>query len=453
MEQTMIHDIECERQLLGNLLLSFRAYDNENVAELLDEDCFYNLNCREIYSAIKHIADRGDIPDIISVSATIAKSGGLTDQMAVVNLMADAISTANIYNLALRLKELKLRRKMWELGHQLIVAGSTESEDIVEAQSTAKDTIESLFASNTAEVKSMTDTLSELREVIAYNRLNDRPIIGTPTGYSEIDKRGGLSPSDLVVVAGETSQGKTAFATSMVVSAIANNHPVAFYSMEMSRLQLTARIAAMNSGVNSSTLLQGRLTDMQTNQVEIGLRNINSDLLYFDDRSTSSIDSILSSIRTMKLKHNIAGAVVDYLQILSVNTRNANVEQQLGEIARRLKNIAKELNIWIIALSQLSRDKDSPVPSLGRLRASGQIAEAADIVALVYRPSVYDRRYPAPFEQASTDGTAMIDIAKSRNIGCFKFLCGFRAETTQFYDLKEVPMIDSNSNNNTLCPF
>lgn len=449
----MIHDVECERQLLGNLLLSFRAYDNDRLAEILDEDCFYDLSCREVYSAIKQVADRGDTPDIVSVAAAIARSGGVTDQLAVMTLSAEAVSTANLLNLSLRLKELKLRRRLWELGQRLVVTGSSETEDIVEAQAAAKDTIDSLFASDTADVRSMTDTLSELREVIAHNRLNDRPIIGTPTGYSEIDKRGGLSPSDLFVIAGETSQGKTAFATSMVVSAIANNHPVAFYSMEMSRLQLTARIAAMNSGVSSSTLLQGRLTDMQTSLFETSMRDFNSDLLFFDDRSTSSIDSVLSSIRTMKLRHNIAGAVVDYIQMFSVNTRSANVEQQLGEIARRLKNIAKELNIWIIALSQLSRDKDSPVPSLGRLRASGQIAEAADVVALVYRPSVYSRRYPAPFEQASTEGTAMIDIAKARNIGCFKFLCGFRAETTQFYDLKDVPIIDSNANNKTLCPF
>lgn len=138
------------------------------------------------------------------------------------------------------------------------------------------------------------------------------------------------------------------------------------------------------------------------------------------------------------MQKDIDGAVVDYLQILNVNSRSTSFsrEQAMGDAARRFKNLAKELNIWIIALSQLSRDSNCPEPNLNRLRDSGQIGEAADVVILVYRSEYYNRAYPAPFDNKDdypTDGTAMIDVAKGRNIGTFKFFMGFNKNTTNFF--------------------
>ena len=167
------------------------------------------------------------------------------------------------------------------------------------------------------------------------------------------------------------------------------------------------------------------------------------DCLFFDDESTSNIDTILLSIRKMKMKYDIKGATVDYLQILSVNSKTANTrEQQMGDAARRLKNLAKELNIWIIALSQLSRNSQEPEPSLSRLRDSGQIGEAADVVMFIYRPSLKGLTFPHPFEnipQEEVEHKAMINVAKGRNIGVFKFLVNFNAETTHFTDVREEP--------------
>lgn len=156
----------------------------------------------------------------------------------------------------------------------------------------------------------------------------------------------------------------------------------------------------------------------------------------------------------MKMKYDITGIVVDYLQILNVNMRNTNKEQQMGDVARRLKNIAKELNIWVLALSQLSRNKEDPTPSMARLRDSGQIAEAADTVMLIYRPEFYGKTsYPSGFNNVSVKGTALIDIAKGRNIGTMKFICGFNAPTTLFYDLDSVPTNATAGTYNDDCPF
>ena len=143
----------------------------------------------------------------------------------------------------------------------------------------------------------------------------------------------------------------------------------------------------------------------------------------------------------MVIKYHIEGVVIDYLQILTINKKSSNVEEAIAEAARRLKNIAKELNIWILALSQLSRDNSNPIPSVNRLRGSGQINEAADITILLYRPEVYNKRYPEPFQSTNPNGTALIDIAKGRNIGVFKFIAGFNAATTHFYELNERPIL------------
>ena len=133
-----------------------------------------------------------------------------------------------------------------------------------------------------------------------------------------------------------------------------------------------------------------------------------------------------------------SGAIIDYLQILSITNKTQTEEQFLGSVARRLKNLAKELNIWIIALSQLNRKNAENAPSLSDIRASGQIGEAADNVVFIYRPEVFNRSYPAPFASTSTQGTAMIDIAKGRSVGLKKFILGFKPEQTLFYNINDI---------------
>ena len=244
-------------------------------------------------------------------------------------------------------------------------------------------------------------------------------------------------PSELYVTDGFIVTHNTSLAIAFALSAAKNGDGVAFYSMEMKKEQIAARMIAIESGVPASEIMYSKLDSGRFEAIDRGIGKIYDKPVYFDDRSTSNIDTILASIRTMRLKYGIAGAVVDYLQILSVNMRGSNTEQQMGEAARRLKNLAKELDIWIIALSQLNRDNINPVPTLARLRASGQIAEAADVVALIYRPELYGKFYPEPFQHASTAGTAMIDIAKGRNIGLMRFLVGFDASTTRFHEIND----------------
>lgn len=244
-------------------------------------------------------------------------------------------------------------------------------------------------------------------------------------------------PSELYITDGFIVTHNTSLAIAFTLSAAKYGHGVAFYSMEMKKEQIAARMIAIESGIPANEIMYAKLDAGQFERIDRGIGKIYDKPVYFDDRSNSNIDTILASIRTMKLKYGISGAIVDYLQILSVNMRGSNTEQQMGEAARRLKNLAKELDIWIIALSQLNRDSLNPVPTLARLRASGQIAEAADVVMLIYRPELYGKYYPEPFQNADTHGTAMIDVAKGRNIGLTKFLVRFDAGVTRFYEMDD----------------
>jgi replicative DNA helicase len=205
-----------------------------------------------------------------------------------------------------------------------------------------------------------------------------------------------------------------------VLNAIQKGAKVAFYSMEMTKVQLTARLAAMMSGVSSSDLLYSTsLTPDQLARFDSALGALSGYKLYFDDKSTSNIEGILASIRSLKMKYDIDGVVVDYIQILNVNSKNSNKEQAMADAARRLKNIAKDLNIWVIALSQLNRGVESREgiegkrPQLSDLRESGAIEQDADIVCFIHRPEYYKIFQ----DERGNDlrGLAEIIIAKHRN--------------------------------------
>ena len=336
------------------------------------------------------------------------------------------------------MQDLGRRRKLWVVGQQLSKVGLSEEILTADAHQEAIESIGGVFEKADG-VFTLNDAMNSLNEIMVKNATVGGVTTGTKTGMERFDEKGGLQKSDLIIVAGETSQGKTSLALCMTRHAIENGAKVAFYSMEMTKEQLTARLLSAKTNIPANNILySGSLAPSEIRMIDDARGKLPGENLFFDDKSTSNIDSILLSIRMLKMQKDIDGAVVDYLQILNVNSRSTSFsrEQAMGDAARRFKNLAKELNIWIIALSQLSRDSNCPEPNLNRLRDSGQIGEAADVVILVYRAEYYNRAYPAPFDNKDdypTDGTAMIDVAKGRNIGTFKFFMGFNKNTTNFF--------------------
>jgi replicative DNA helicase len=426
-------NIEAERLVLGTVINNNRFPE---LLETLSEECFYDGFHMAVFRAIKKIHDRGDCPDAVAVMGELRRTGEFQVEKFTGLILNHAFEPGQ--HVAELIEKAK-RRQFFEVGSYLASNAFSEAEDIVDVMENARKMLEGMQMDVSDNIFPVKDAIANVFKQMDTN-LRDGTLetTGTKTGLKAFDeKSGGLQKSDLIIIAAETSQGKTSLALTVTRNAAVKGARIAFYSMEMRKEQLAARLMAMESGVPASGILYSRLQPYQFEKIDRSIRAIYNSKIYFDERGTSNIDVIVSSIRTMVLKYGIEGAVVDYLQILNVNMKGVNKEQQMGDVARRLKNLAKELNIWIIALSQLSRDGKNPIPSINRLRDSGQIAEAADVVMLVYRPECYGEQYPKPFHNEPTSGTAMIDVAKGRNIGLLKFICAFNAETSRFTNMDE----------------
>ena len=453
LEQVMVdsgimpHSVEVEESVLGTIIADANVLND--FRDLIVPDAFYITKNKEIYECILSLSDRGDHVDIITVFNECQKR-----KLDVTAFdIAQLTQKYNVFfseRVAILLEKYQWR-KMFEIGSLLTSNALSGVNDISDVLTEAKDRMNGIFSGNRENVYTMKDAVEAVYDNIQKNFKGVGELTGDPTGFKKLDKRsGGLQTSDLIIVAADTSMGKTSFSIKLAMNC---GCPIAFYSMEMKKEQIAARMISIASGVPANEILFSKLDSGQIISIDKGAAKVVNYPVYFDDRSTSNIETILSSIRMMKIKYGIKGVIVDYLQILNVNMKGTNKEQQMGDVARRLKNIAKELDIWVIALSQLNRDLQNPVPSLGRLRDSGQIAEAADMVILIYRPEVYGKRYPEEFSNTDTQGTAMIDVAKGRNVGLMKFILGFKKENTNFYDLDDVPIYEVKENRPDGLPF
>lgn len=428
------YDLEIEKMVLGSIISLSSAMND--VRDIINEDCFYDAFNRDVFMAIEALDVRGVKIDMMQVNNELLKKYQLSELGRFIDIVG--CSTFNVYDLVRVLVDKSIRRKLFFLGQKINAMSLDENIEGEETINFANEEVKNILQNNEDSIFTLDDSIKNVVEIMNKNNSCTAELTGTPTGFRQLDNRGGgLQKSDLTIIAADSSQGKTAFAMSIVTNAALRGASCAIYSMEMKKEQLTARIMAMKSGVSSSEILYKKLTSDQYGAIDIGIGQIAGTKIYFDDRSTSSLDNIISSIRTLKMKYNIDGAVVDYIQMLSVNMKNANVEQLLGECARRLKNLAKDLDIWILALSQLNRNNDNPEPTKDRLRSSGQINEAADNTILIYRPEVYGKYYKEPFQNVPVKNTAQIEVAKGRNIGLTKFIVTFIPEITLFKDYYE----------------
>ena len=434
-------NIDIEQLVLGTLMNYRNAY--AEVAELLSEDCFYNDFHKQLYIAIRDIVENGNTANSLTVNEYFKKQKSIISISDIANIENHFLVGGNeIWKYAAVLREKQMRRKLIEVAAFISENSYSEAYDVEEVISKSSEMLSNMLTVNISNVKTMLEGLVEMRRVAVSNSFSDIPKTGLLTGFKFFDKRtGGLQPSDLVIMAAETSNGKTSLALAFAKSVALSGTPVAVYSLEMSLVQICARFTSMESGIPLKEILYSKLAEDKFQRIERTISRLEDLPVYIDETGTSSLEAILSSIRRLVLKFGVKLVVVDYLQLVSVKSYQGNKEQQIAYLARKLKNIAKELNITVIALSQLSRDKENAYPSLSRLRDSGQIEEAADIVMLIYRPEAISegnkrksKSYPEPFGDKSTKNTALIDVAKGRNIGIFKFLSFFEKETTRFID-------------------
>ena len=437
----LLHDEKCEQQVIGVMLQYHDAFQES--VDFIKEQSFYSEINRYIYFCIREIINEGNIPDIVSVMGYINKHPRKDvdiNPCYLAECLSSVASSVTFLQNCNRLADLYKRRQLYMIGSQLVAAGTNEINVTEEIQSKALSDLQSLDDSPQASIKSAGEAIREL-DVIVMSNINGDVALGIPTGFQYLDIKGGMQKTDLWVIAAEFSQGKTSLALDFCINAARNGNPCAFYSTEMMSTQLAARMLAGQSGLSSRTILQSPLNKEELSKYDKAIGEVEKLPIYFDDTSTLSVERIVSSIRTLSRKKGVVVAFIDYLQVLQTNEKNMNrtEEQFFGLAARKFKNLAKELQICIVLISQIARSRDTTEPTLSRIRGSGQITEAADVVLLIYRPEFYEKRYSGNYVNVSTKGTAQIKLAKGRNIGTGDFICGYDAPTTHFYELTTVP--------------
>ena len=419
----LLHSVDTERQVWGAILA------DENVANAvcpsLTADLFTDKASQKIFQIAMQLREEGKIVEFCEVGMRMAEQGESIAPFMGVGLPSLILTRQQVDVL----KELSLKRSLFALG--------VEAQRIATSPTTEVDAFKKLLEdfSKIAKDEDTTQTIGEALHKLcnaAALRMDGKGDMGLITGLQIFDARQGFHGGDLVIIAAETSQGKTVLASTIAYNMAGNGIPVAYYSLEMGASQLAARMVAKASGISATrSLYDPRLTNEEFAQLHDASLSLQDAPIYFDERNKTTFNKIVASIRTLVRKKGIRLAVIDYLQILA-NGKEENRESVVADMARDLKNLATELGICIIALSQLCRDGNNHEPSLARLRASGQIGEAADMVIGIYRPEVYGIKKFAGGK--SSKDAAKLSILKNRNGSLGESIVKFNAELTYFSD-------------------
>lgn len=424
MSRVMPHSIELEKVVLGAISLWSAAF--EVATEIINIDCFYNPIHQKIYAAMLELNKRSLIINTLSLMEELKSRGDLEDiggsyYLTVIENKADPVALdQNCYLLL----QYHMRRRCILAGGKLKDFGFDDTVDVWDLIDGAEKDIFDL--TNTIQKKDYTDALtavSNALQTIDAARANTSDFTGVPSGFKSMDRvTYGWQPTDLIILAARPSVGKTAFALNLAKNSALHPVkpvPVGFFSLEMSTSQLINRILSAESEIGFEKIQRGKLDDFEYAQLMAkGVRRIEIAPIYIDDTPAINIFEFRSKARRMVNKHKCGIIFLDYLQLMSgTGEKGENREQMISNISRNLKAIAKELNVPIIALSQLNRSvesrKESKMPQLSDLRESGAIEQDADTVMFIYRPEYYE--IDTNDQGESTHGETHIRFAKHRN--------------------------------------
>lgn len=426
------HNMEAEKAVLGSILIN--PVSMNRVVDILGPDFFYAPSNRLIYEAMFNLYNQNKPLDAISISDYFLSKNQMQDiggSEYLSDLMSDTILSSNIEYYANIIKENALKRK-------LITAGSSIIEETFrnpEAQESLEFAEKMIFdisqQKTSQDIEPLTNVLLETVEKIEYRCNNKGSYTGVPSGYHDLDNMtAGFQNSDFIILAARPSMGKTAFALNIAQNiAIRQNVPVIIFSLEMSKVQLAQRVVCAEAEIDAQRVRMGDLQINEWEKMGAKLNDLHAAPLYIDDTAGVSVSDIRAKCRRFKMKNpNLGLILIDYLQLIedrSSNDRN----QQISTISRGLKSLARELDVPIIALSQLSRkveDRTDKRPMLSDLRESGAIEQDADVVMFIFREEYYDKENP------ELKNKAQIIIAKQRNGPTGSFELIFQGSTTKF---------------------
>ena len=434
-------NLEAEMSVLGGVLLENEALNR--ALEILMPTDFYRESHRKIFKALIRLSERNDPADLVTLTAELGKHGELEEVGGGTYLatLVDYVPTAaNIVYYCKLVKEKSVARKLIEVSTDIATRGY-EGGDMEEILDQAEKSIFEIAENRTRpSYYPVRDILKDTFKTI--EKLYDRKelVTGVPTGYHDLDKMtAGLQPSDLVIIAGRPSMGKTAFALNLVEYATThadNNVPAVVFSLEMSKEQMVQRLLCSVAKVDAGRLRTGHLGESDWPKLTMAAGQLSEARIYIDDTPAISVLELRSKARRLKAEHGLGLIIVDYLQLMR-GSNSENRQQEISEISRSLKALAKELQLPVIALSQLNRSLESRTdkrPMMADLRESGAIEQDADVIMFVYREAVYceDCKSREKTCEKGHDKDAEIIIGKQRNgpIGIVHLT--FRGEFTRF---------------------
>lgn len=433
------HSMEAEQSVLGGLMLENSAWDR--IADLINEDDFYRHEHRLIFRAIKALVELSRPADVITVQEELQKreelepAGGLE---YLITLAQNTPSAANIRRYGEIVRERSIMRQLAQVGTQIArSAYSPQGKDAAQMLDEAENSVFQIAESTARSKQGFLTMPVLLKEVVAridylYSRDNKNDVTGVSTGFIDLDKKtSGLQPGDLIIVAGRPSMGKTAFSLNIAEHvAIAEKLPVAVFSMEMGGAQLVLRMLGSVGRVDQSVLKTGQLQDEHWGKLNDAVVKLTDAPMFIDE--TPGLTALEVRARARRLARQQGGKlgliVLDYLQLMSGSGRSDNRASELGEISRSLKSLAKELQVPIIALSQLSRTVEQRTdkrPMMSDLRESGAIEQDADLIMFMYRDEYY---HP----DSQFKGLAECIIGKHRNGPTGKVHLTFQGQFTKF---------------------
>ena len=412
-KQQMPCNIEAEQALIGSILVSNDIYDE--VSPLVDSKKFFDPIHSKIYETIENLIAKGLLANPITLKNYFENNEGMKELGGpeyLVKITKFSTSTKQAIDYANIVQEMHLRRELIKISESVLNEASSDSETSSSGIDIIQNTEKFLF--DLAEkghfnrsLLKFEKALSQTIEMAESARKNESGIVGVPTGLTDLDSRlGGLHKSDLVIIAGRPSMGKTALATNIAFHAAKNiqkkssKSSIAFFSLEMSSEQLSTRILSEQSRIKSDDIRKGKVSEKEFEQFIQTSKDILDLPLYIDETPAITISAIRNRSRRIKRLFGLDLVVVDYIQLIrSGNMRNEGRVQEISEITQGLKALAKELDVPVLALSQLSRaveQRDNKKPQLSDLRESGSIEQDADVVMFVYREAYYEfKKMPA----------------------------------------------------------
>lgn len=418
------HNIEAERRVLGAMMISDEILGE--MLEELDSDSFYFDAHRKIFSSIKSLFNKGKPVDAIHVAEELQTMGPrLLEQIGGLAYLSELCTEVTAPTLAKSyaeiVKKTALLRDLIKAGQQIASLGyNPPSDDPNEVIDKAESII---YKVSNARVRERFVPLSEvIRETYDYlDKLKDQKfgVIGIPTGFRELDRTLlGLQPSDLIIIAARPGKGKTSFALTIARNvAVESGYAVGIFSLEMSKIQLAQRLLSAESMISSHAFKTGNISKSDLPELMRAIETLSSAKIFIDDTPSMTVTELRTKARRLKNKEDVKLIIIDYLQLLQGDTNLKDRYQQVSEISRSLKILAKELEIPVIAISQLSREiekrKDDPRPRLSDLRESGSIEQDADVVIFLYTEKEEKRQSASDEEVQETD--VIVDIAKHRN--------------------------------------